>query len=44
MRNVTFTFVGQDSGKMAQQFYTWFIDGGLEDKIEETLSQMDVLR
>lgn len=40
MKNVTFTFVGQDSKKMAEQFYYWFIDGGLEDQIVETLSEM----
>lgn len=40
MKNVTFTFVGQDAEEMAQQFYTWFIDGGLEDQVVETLSEM----
>lgn len=40
MKNVTFTFVGQNSKKMAEQFYYWFIDGGLQDQIEETLSEM----
>lgn len=39
MKNVTFTFAGQDSDKMAQQFYTWFVDGGLEDQIVDTLSE-----
>lgn len=24
---------------MAQQFYTWFVDGGLEDQIVDTLSE-----
>jgi len=40
MKKVTFTFVGQDSDSMAQQFYTWFVDGGLEDQIVDTLSEM----
>lgn len=40
MKNVTFTFAGQYSEEMAQQFYTWFIDGGLEDHVIETLSEM----
>lgn len=40
MKNVTFKFVGQDSDEMAQQFYTWFIDGGLEDQVMDTLSEM----
>jgi hypothetical protein len=40
MKKVTFTFVGQDSDTMAQTFYTWFVDGGLEDQIVDTLSDM----
>lgn len=40
MRKVTFTFAGQNSEDMAQQFYTWVIDGGLEDQIVDTLSEM----
>lgn len=40
MKKVTFTFAGQDSDKMAQQFYTWFVDGGLEDQVVDTLSEM----
>jgi hypothetical protein len=39
MKKVTFTFVGQDSDEMAQNFYTWFVDGGLEDQIIDTLSE-----
>lgn len=39
MKNVTFTFKGQEAEKMAQQFYTWFVDGGLEDQIVDTLSE-----
>ncbi len=40
MKNVTLTFAGQDSDEMAQQFYTWVVDGGLEDQIVDTLSEM----
>lgn len=40
MKKVTFTFAGRDSDKMAQQFYTWFVDGGLEDQVVDTLSEM----
>ena len=40
MKKVTFTFVGQDSELMAQKFYTWFVDGGLEDHVLDTLSDM----
>ena len=40
MKKVTFEFVGQDAEKMAQQFYTWFVDGGLEDQVVDTLSEM----
>lgn len=39
MKKVTFTFVGQDSDIMAEKFYTWFVDGGLEDQIIDTLSE-----
>lgn len=38
MKQVTFTFVGQDSDIMAQKFYTWYVDGGLEDEVVDTLS------
>ena len=40
MKSVTFYFAGQYSEKMAKQFYTWFIDGGLQDQIEDTLCEM----
>ena len=40
MKKVTFEFVGQDAEEMAQKFYTWFVDGGLEDEIVDTLSDM----
>lgn len=40
MKKVTLTFVGQDSDIMAQKFYTWFVDGGLEDQVIDTLSEM----
>lgn len=38
MKKVTFTFVGQDAEIMAQKFYTWYVDGGLEDEVVDTLS------
>lgn len=25
---------------MAQKFYTWFVDGGLEDQVVDTLTEM----
>lgn len=40
MKKVTFTFVGQDSDIMAKKFYTWYVDGGLEDRVIDTLSDM----
>ena len=40
MKKVTFEFVGQDAEEMAQKFYTWFVDGGLEDQVVDTLSDM----
>ena len=42
MKKVTFTFVGFSSDEVAQKFYTWVIDGGLEDSIIDTLSDDDV--
>ncbi|MCI5211733.1 MAG: hypothetical protein D3910_23795 [Candidatus Electrothrix sp. ATG2] len=38
MKKVTLTFVGFNSDEVAQRFYTWVIDGGLEDGIIDTLS------
>ncbi|MCI5121991.1 MAG: hypothetical protein D3908_12530 [Candidatus Electrothrix sp. AUS4] len=38
MKNVTLTFVGFNSDEAAQRFYTWVVDGGLEDGIIDTLS------
>ena len=37
---MSFTSVGQDSEQMAQQLYTWVIDGGLEDQLVDGLSEM----
>lgn len=39
MKKVTFTFVGQDAEIMAEKFYTWYVDGGLEDEVVDTLSE-----
>lgn len=38
MKKVTLTFVGMNSDEIAQKFYTWVVDGGLEDSIIDTLS------
>lgn len=38
MKKVTLTFVGFNSDEVAQRFYTWVVDGGLEDGIIDTLS------
>lgn len=39
-KNVTFQFTGKDAEKVAQAFYTWYVDGGLEDQVVDTLSNM----
>ncbi|MBO6896939.1 MAG: hypothetical protein GY767_14800 [Shimia sp.] len=38
MKKVTVTFVGDGSDEVAQAFYTYFVDGGLEDQIIDTLT------
>lgn len=38
MKKVTLTFVGHQSNDVAQAFYTWLVDGGLEDQLTETLT------
>ncbi len=38
MKNVTLTFLGGGADEVAQRFYTWILDGGLEDSIIDTLS------
>ena len=42
MKKVTLTFVGFQSDEVAQAFYTWVVDGGLEDGIIDTLSNSKV--
>ena len=42
MQNVTITFVGHRSNEIAQRFYTWIVDGGLEDGIIENLSDDEI--
>lgn len=42
MKEVTFKFSGYKSDEVAQKFYTWVVDGGLEDGIIDTLSDEDV--
>ncbi|RMA81014.1 hypothetical protein [Umboniibacter marinipuniceus] len=38
MRKVTLNFIGDRSETMAEAFYTWLLDGGLEDTLIEGLS------
>ena len=40
MKTVKFTFVGGDSDAVAQAFYTWVVDGGLEDQIIDELARL----
>ncbi len=42
MKKVTLTFIGDQSDEVAQKFYTWAIDGGLEDSIIDTLSTPEI--
>jgi len=40
MKKVTFTFVGHKSDHVSEKFYTWVLDGGLEDQIVDRLTEM----
>lgn len=42
MKTVAITFVGYQSDEIAQKFYTWIVDGGLEDSIISELSDDQV--
>lgn len=42
MRKVTLNFIGDRSENMAEAFYTWLLDGGLEDTLIEGLSTEEV--
>jgi|GEM_PF-856587 len=42
MRNVTITFIGHRSDEVAERFYTWVVDGGLEDSIIDNLSDKEI--
>lgn len=42
MKSVTITFVGYRSDDVAKKFYTWVVDGGLEDSIIDNLSDNEV--
>ena len=42
MRKVTLNFIGDRSENMAEAFYTWLLDGGLEDTLIEGLSTDEV--
>lgn len=39
MKTVSVTFVGDGSDEVAQAFYTWFVDGGLEDQVIQVLTE-----
>ncbi len=41
MSKVTFTFVGHNADKISERFYSWAVDGGLEDEIIDMLSDDD---
>lgn len=38
MSHVTLSFEGDDADAMAERFYVWLVDGGLEDEVVDTLS------
>ncbi|MGR5164069.1 hypothetical protein ACPV4X_19430 [Vibrio owensii] len=42
MKKVTLTFVGEGSDRIAEKFYTWMTDGGLEDSMIENLSDREI--
>ncbi len=42
MKKVTLMFVGEGSERIADKFYSWLADGGLEDSLIETLSDREV--
>ncbi|CAH1570508.1 hypothetical protein [Vibrio jasicida] len=42
MKKVTLTFVGEGSDRIAEKFYSWMTDGGLEDSMIENLSDREI--
>ncbi|MCV3262896.1 hypothetical protein OGZ01_07995 [Vibrio harveyi] len=42
MKKVTLTFVGEGSDRIAEKFYAWMTDGGLEDSMIENLSDREI--
>ena len=40
MKKVTISFVGNGSDQTADKFYSWIVDGGLEDYIVDTLTEL----
>ena len=40
MKTVKFTFVRGNSDAVAQAFYTWVVDGGLEDQLIDELDRL----
>ncbi len=41
MKSVRIEFTGPGSEKIAQKFYSYLVDGGLEDHLIETLATKD---
>jgi len=42
MKKVTLNFIGDRSEQVAEKFFSWLIDGGLEDTLIEGLSDETV--
>lgn len=42
MNQVILKFEGDAGEEVAQRFYTWLVDGGLEDQVVDTLSSEKV--
>ncbi|BBM64854.1 hypothetical protein VA249_15000 [Vibrio alfacsensis] len=42
MKKVTLTFIGEGSEQVAEKFYAWMTEGGLEDSMIEHLSDREV--
>lgn len=40
MKTVSITFVGDESDHVAETFYTWIVDGGMEDQIVQMLTEL----
>lgn len=40
MKNVSISFEGDRAAEMAKKFFTWLVDGGLEDQVTDHLSDL----